>query len=264
MSRQIGLEELLKSGTMPPRAALDLAAALCDAMAGQPAIGPDALQIARISFDSQGVLKLDRRGARAATEQDTRMGLGLVLFRVLVGNDWQTAPGRRKLQEEELGNQLAFWPDGKSVSELVLELLTASGGFSGVRSRVEALRQRAAGPALGDWREDAIISLSEGAIERDQPQRVMSVDELTANIPVGMLAAAKEANAPAAPGPVLKVTPAPSSRQDDLPTEVQKPVSAGMSTGAKVAIPAVTLVLVGGGSVAVFVIALLAGLWLMG
>ncbi len=264
MSRKARLDELLKTGAMSPRAALDLLATLCDTMAGQPALGSDVLAVGRISFDGQGVLQLDRRTARPATEHDTRFALGALLFHLLLRVPWDEAIPKRQAQLDELRSQVGFWPDGGSVCDAVEELL-GPGGFSGVRSKVEALRQRAAGPALGDWRDDAILSLSEGVLDRAKPQHVMSVDELTANIPVGaMMAQARHESAvaaAAAAGPVLQVTPAPGKNRPRVdPFEAPTLPSVRASSRA---IPIFTALVVVLGMAGVFVLAVIAGLWLL-
>ena len=195
------LADLLPAGPLPPRAAIELAMKLVDAMNGQPPVGDDALQASRVKL-ANGVATIDRRGARPADEAETRKALGLLMYHALTGVPWKPKDSA-KGQLEELRGQLSFWPDGAHIAELVEELITADGGFSGVRSRLDGASKRAAGTDLSEWQVEAKLRLA-GELEQAAP-RVPSVDDLTANIPMGALA--RGAAAPAPDAPVLTVTP---------------------------------------------------------
>lgn len=194
------LTDLLTAGPLPPRAAVELGVKLVDAMNGQPPVGEDVLEASRVSLVN-GVPTLDRRGARTVDEAETRRALGALLVHVLTGTPWK--PKKAKRQLEDLRGTLSFWPDGGSLADLIEDLVVAEGGFSGVRSRLDAAGKRAAGSDLNEWAIEAKLRIS-GELDQPAP-RAPSVDDLTANIPAGALA---KRSAPAAPAaPVLVVTP---------------------------------------------------------
>lgn len=211
----MGLDEMLKAGPLPPRAGLELAVGLVDRLVGQPALGPDVLNTRRVFIDADGNIDIDRRGAGPANDTQARQAFGAVLYEALVGMAWSTDPGAYKLQLDEARAQLAFWPDGESVANFLVELLQPGAkGISGVRSRAAALQVAAAGPSLLSWRDEVVMRLDDAPAPAGNYH--MAVDDLTANFPAGFLASKQEAAAAAAAAahassaPVLHGTPPPA------------------------------------------------------
>lgn len=146
MTERHGLDWLLMRSAIPPGAALEL----CGGLAAQlESMHVGVLIPGQVELGEDGAVTLN--GTSPGLSSDPVHVLGVFLYELVMNQPWSHAPERSDEQLEAARVQLALWPSGTEVADLVGALVRSSLDLQTACERCMLLRGRVGGPSLAAW-----------------------------------------------------------------------------------------------------------------